>query len=201
MGTHWQSQNAKNLMFSVFKEVGGLEVSSHFYLSMAVSLAVFETLNTFKINALKIKWPNDILSEQHKISGILIENVIKQNQIKSSIIGVGLNVNQTVFTNLPKATSMQMISGNQFNRDLVLDEVLRQIKHYFSLIDSKSFDTLKLAYENKLFRKDKPSSFKDLDGVVFTGYIKGVSESGHLKVLVEDGIIKLFELKDIQLLY
>ena len=201
MGTQWDSQNAKNLMFSVFKDMSGLSVESHFYLSMAVSLAVFEALNTFQISTLKIKWPNDILSEQQKLCGILIENVIKQNQLQSSIIGIGININQTIFDNLPNATSMKLIYGNHFDRDQVLNEVLKQLKHYFSLLDSKSYDELKLAYENNLFRKDKPSTFKDNDGILFSGYIKGVNDSGHLKVLIEDDIVKLFELKDVQLLF
>jgi BirA family biotin operon repressor/biotin-[acetyl-CoA-carboxylase] ligase len=201
MGTQWQSQNDKNLMFSVFKEVSGLSVKSHFYLSMAVSLAVFEALKVFQISALKIKWPNDILSEQQKLCGILIENVIKQNKLQSSIIGIGLNVNQTQFNDLPNATSMQLISGNHFDRDYVLQELLKQLKYFFSLLNPKSCHILKDAYESNLFRKDKPSTFKDNDGNLFSGYIKGVSNSGHLNVLVEDDIVKSFELKEVQLLF
>ncbi|WP_040248627.1 biotin--[acetyl-CoA-carboxylase] ligase [Psychroserpens mesophilus] len=201
MGTQWQSQNEKNLMFSVFKDIKGLDVRSHFSLSMAVSIAVFEALKVFQINSLKIKWPNDILSEQKKICGILIENVIKQNKLQSSIIGVGLNVNQTHFNDLPNATSMRSVSGEKFDREYVLQEILKQLTYYFSLVNSKSYHILKNAYETNLFRKDKPSTFKDTNGNLFSGYIKGVSSSGHLKVLVEDGIIKLFELKDVQLLF
>lgn len=201
MGTQWESQNGKNLMFSVFKDVSGLDIASHFYLSMAVSLGVFEALKTFQISGLKIKWPNDILSEQQKLCGVLIENVIKQNQLQSSIIGIGINVNQTIFENLPNAASMQLISGKHFDRDQVLHEVLEQLKYYFSLLDSKSYDVLKHAYEINLFRKDKPSTFKDKEGDLFSGYIKGVSDSGHLNVLVEDDIMKSFDLKDVQLLF
>ncbi|WP_033960752.1 biotin--[acetyl-CoA-carboxylase] ligase [Psychroserpens jangbogonensis] len=201
MGTQWQSQNAKNLMFSVFKEMSGLSAESHFYLSMAVSLAVFDALKAFQIKTLKIKWPNDILSEQQKLCGILIENVIKQNQLQSSIIGIGINVNQTIFNDLPNATSMQLISGKHFDRDQVLQEVLKQLKKYFSILESKSYGDLKLAYENNLFRKDKPSTFKDKEGTLFSGFIRGVDDSGHLKVLIEDDIVKSFELKDVQLLF
>lgn len=201
MGAQWQSQNGKNLMFSVFKEMSGLRVTSHFHISMAVSLAVFKALKTFHLKSLKIKWPNDILSEQQKLCGILIENVIKQNNIQSSIIGIGINVNQTILDELPNATSMQLISGNHIDREQVLQEVLKQLKHYFSILDSEPYDLLKQTYESNLFRIDKPSTFKDKDGNLFSGFIKGVSDSGHLKVLVEDDIIKSFELKEIKLLY
>lgn len=201
MGTQWESQNGKNLIFSVFKDMSGQDVASHFYLSMAVSIAVFEALKAFHIRFVKIKWPNDILSQQQKLSGILIENVIKQNQIQSSIIGIGINVNQIIFDDLPNATSMQVLSGSHFDRDQVLQEVLKHLRFYFSLLDSKSYSVLKQEYEHNLFRKDKPSTFKDLDGNQFSGFIKGVSDSGHLKVLIEDDIMKLFELKEIQLLF
>jgi BirA family biotin operon repressor/biotin-[acetyl-CoA-carboxylase] ligase len=201
MGTYWESQNAKNLMFSVFKDLSGLGVASHFQLSMAVSLAVFEALKTFQIGKLKIKWPNDILSEQKKISGILIENVIKHNKLQSSVIGIGININQILFNNLPNATSMQLVSGNYFDLDEVLHEVLKQLKHYLSFIDSNSHKVLKQTYESNLFRKNKPSSFRDKEGHVFSGYIKGVSNSGHLKVLIEDDLVKLFDFKEVQLMY
>ncbi|WP_323788213.1 biotin--[acetyl-CoA-carboxylase] ligase [Psychroserpens sp.] len=201
MGTQWQSESAKNLMFSVFKDVSSLDVISPFYLSMAVSLAVFKALKSFQINTLKIKWPNDILSEQQKLSGILIENVIKQNQLQSSIIGIGINVNQMSFNDLPNATSMQLISGNHFDRDHLLEEVLKQLKHYFLMLHSKSYKDLKLEYESHLFRKNKPSTFKDTQGNLFSGYIKGVSDFGLLQVLIEDEIVKSFDLKEVTLLF
>lgn len=201
IGTQWQSQKAKNLVLSIFKDVSGLDVESHFYLSMAVSLGVYDALKTFQINALKIKWPNDILSEQQKLCGILIENVIKRNQLQSSIIGIGINVNQTLFDGLPNATSMQVISGIHFDLDEVLQEVLKRLKYYFSILDSKQYDILKCAYESHLFRKDKPSTFKEKEGRIFSGYIKGVSDGGHLEVMVEDDILKTFNLKDLKLLF
>ena len=120
MGSVWESEHSKNLMFSVFKRFKDLKVDSHFYVSMAVSLAVCDALKLFHLKQLKIKWPNDILSEQKKICGILIENVIKQERIQSSIIGVGLNVNQVNFTNLPNAASLKQLTGT-FHSDYCSD--------------------------------------------------------------------------------
>ena len=70
---------------------------------MVMSLAIVKALERLNIPKLSIKWPNDILSANKKICGVLIENVIKQNQLESSIIGIGLNVNQNKFDNLPQA--------------------------------------------------------------------------------------------------
>ncbi|MDO5977925.1 biotin--[acetyl-CoA-carboxylase] ligase [Flavivirga spongiicola] len=201
MGTVWSSQASKNLTFSVFKDVSQLHLEHPFYISIITSLALLKTLQFFSISRLSVKWPNDILSEDKKICGILIENVIKQNKINASVIGIGLNVNQTKFENLPKASSLKMISGKIFDLDEIVHVILKNLKYYFLLLKKGQYDVLKEDYEAYLFRKNKPSTFKDKEGTVFSGFIEGISESGNLQVLLEDDIIKEFDLKAITLLY
>ena len=201
MGTVWDSQDAKNLTFSVFKDVSFVNIAQHFYISMAVSLAVYEALNSLGIKKIKVKWPNDILSENKKIAGILIENVIKLNVITGSVIGIGLNVNQTDFSDLPSATSLLLLSGQVYDLDEVLDTVLRQIDIHFKNLKNMQFIMLKSRYESHLFRKNKPSTFKDAEGSVFLGYIVGISDFGNLLVRVEDDIIKSFDFKEVVLMY
>ncbi len=201
MGTIWSSENTKNLTVSVFKDVSKLYLEHPFYISMATSLALIKTLQSFSIPKLSIKWPNDILSEDKKICGILIENVIKQNSIRASIIGVGLNVNQTKFKGLPKAASLKLLLGSTFNLDEVLYSLIKYLKYYFMLLRKEEFDFIKREYESFLFRKNKPSTFKDDEGLIFSGIIKGISDSGNLQVLIEDNIVKEFDLKDVALLY
>ncbi|WP_040278694.1 biotin--[acetyl-CoA-carboxylase] ligase [Psychroserpens damuponensis] len=201
MGTTWDSQSGKNLMASVFVDVSHLTIDYSFWISMVTSLALSHTLKDFQIRNVKIKWPNDILADQKKISGILIENVIKNNALQATIIGIGLNINQVHFANLPLASSMLNVSGTHFNIDNVLLKVIERLKYYMSLLKEQRFEELKKLYETELFRKEKPSTFKDVEGVLFSGFIKGVSNSGHLQVLLEDHILKEFDLKQIQLLY
>ncbi|AUP80436.1 biotin--[acetyl-CoA-carboxylase] ligase [Flavivirga eckloniae] len=201
MGTVWDSQPSKNLTFSVFKDVSRTQLEDPFYISIVTSLALLKTLQFFSISRLSVKWPNDILSEDKKICGILIENVIKQNKINASIIGIGLNVNQTKFENLPKASSLKIISGKVFNLDEIVHVILKNLEFYFDLMEKEQYDILKSEYEAYLFRKNKPSTFKDEEGLVFSGFIKGVSESGNLQVLLEDDIMEEFDLKTITLLY
>jgi len=201
MGTQWSSQASKNLMVSVFKDVSFLNLEHHFFISIAVSLSILEALESFNIKNLKVKWPNDILSENKKIGGILIENVIKQAKINATIIGFGVNVNQTEFDHLPQASSMRLISGRVYELEEVLQAILTKLEQYLKMLEQKQFEILKTAYENQLFRKDKPSTFRDTDGHLFSGYIKGVSNSGNLLVMVEDDIIKEFGLKAVTLLY
>ena len=103
MGKHWHSKAGENLTFSVFKRLNGLSFSNQFYLSIVIALALHKTLTLYNVPNLFVKWPNDILSANKKIAGILIENVVKQNKLDYSIIGIGLNVNQTIFNDLSKA--------------------------------------------------------------------------------------------------
>lgn len=201
MGTVWNVTPGENLTFSVYKAFLGLKVENQFYISIAVSLALIATLKDFEVRKIRVKWPNDILSENKKLCGILIENVIKNNTLDSSIIGIGLNVNQKAFVNLPKATSMALQEQRFFELDEVLLVYMKHLKHYFTALDAGSFSKLHELYESHLYRINKPSTFKDAEGLVFAGFIKGVSPSGHLNILLEDEILKTYSLKEISLLY
>ena len=201
MGTSWQVEDGKNLTCSVFKRTKAIFIENSFSISIATSLAIISVLQGFNIPKLFVKWPNDILSEHMKICGILIENVIKNNILEASIIGIGLNVNQMHFKNLPKASSLKIISGQMFDVDELLQHILIKLQFYFSRIEKGESDFNRQEYETLLFRKDKPSSFRDKDNHTFPGFIKGIDASGNLQVLLEDDIVKSFDLKEIELLY
>lgn len=201
MGTLWETQNGKNLTASVFKKLDGFEIERQFYISMVVSLAIFKALNSLQIPRLRIKWPNDILSANKKICGILIENVIKNNLLQGSVIGFGLNVNQKAFKDLPQASSMSLLTGKLYDKDEILSIILEELIRFFKLLEAKKYEEIKTEYETKLLRKDKPSTFQNRSGNVFSGIIKGVTNEGQLIVWTEDEIIKTFDLKEVTLLY
>jgi len=200
MGTIWQSSSGKNLTFSVLKEIDGFAITDQFQLNMAVSLAIFDMLKTLHVSHLKIKWPNDILSGTSKICGILIENMLKGHQIRASIVGIGLNVNQTDFPNLFNATSLKLLLGRTFDLEEVLQALLENLDRYLKILESRKIEELSKDYLEALFRKGEVSSFQEPNGKLFTGTIKGVSEIGRLQVLTE-GVIKEFDLKEIKLLH
>jgi len=200
MGTCWNSEKSKNLTFSVFKDLSMHDVEFPFYICMAISLSILKTFRDLNVPDLRIKWPNDILSADRKICGILIENVIK-NKLNSTIIGIGVNVNQTEFKNLPKASSLKNITGVHYNLDEVLHIIIKNTKAYSSLLEDEKYDFVKNEYETNLFRKNKPSTFKNAEGDLFSGFIKGVTKYGKLQVILEDQIVKKFDLKEITLLY
>jgi len=201
MGTEWLSEGGKNLTFSVLKNGGVQGVASQFALNMCVSLAIYEALNTLGIPNLAVKWPNDILSANSKICGILIENILLGSLIKTSIIGIGLNVNQTSFDNLPDVSSLRLEMGKDFDLDEILKLIIEKLRKYLTKERLSSATELTSQYQKVMFRIDKPSTFKNKEGAYFMGFIRGVSPSGKLIVMLEDHILQEFDLKEIRLMH
>ncbi len=200
-GNSWTSEQGKNLIFStLIKETNTVE-NSVFDLNIAVSISIIQALETFKIPKLNIKWPNDILSEGKKISGILIENTISSQQSISSIIGIGLNVNQTNFENLPKASSLKNIVKKEFNKEELLLEIMNKIKTNHEIISLKNSDILWEKYHNYLFKKDIPSTFEFSNSTKFMGIIKKVLRNGKIQILLENDLLREFDVKEIKLIY
>lgn len=201
MGAKWESESGKNLTVSVLKKFDEFSISNQFLLNICVSLAVLDALKGLSVPNLSVKWPNDILSGTSKICGILIENMLIGTQIQTSILGIGLNVNQQNFNTLSNASSLKLLLGRTLNQEELLHKILRNLKANFLRLEENSNSELWDAYENSLFRKDKPSTFKDSQGVLFMGFIRKISPQGKLVVELEDAILKEFDLKEIQLLY
>ena len=201
MGTVWESEANKNLIFSVFKDLTSLHIEHSFFISMIASLSIFEALKKMGIPHLYIKWPNDILSDKKKICGILIENVVKNNKLRSCIIGIGLNVNQIQFKDLPKASSLKSVTGKNYNLDELLIYILNEIKLNFDRYKKDELRLIKQKYEDGLFRMNKPATFQDKKSKLFSGIIKGITDSGKLNILLENNKIKEFDLKQAVLLY
>lgn len=200
-GAKWISEPGKNLTFSVLKKFENLPSEYHFLLNMEVSLAIFRALKKLYIPDLAVKWANDILSSKKKICGILIENTLHKEQISSSIIGIGLNVNQVFFNDLPNVSSLQKIMGHPFDLEEVLLLICQELEISLKSLSPTRFETMLDEYHTYLFRKDKPSTFEYPNGERFMGYIRGVSHNGQLQVEQEDALMSSFSLKEIKLLY
>lgn len=201
MGTTWQSEDGKNLTFSVLRADLNWPVDQGFVLNLCVSMAVFSVLDELKVPDLSIKWPNDILSGSSKLCGILIENKLTGNTINTSIIGIGLNVNQTVYAKeLPNASSLKLLLGRAFDLDGMLQRIVEELKSIFRRMEADGPDILWNAYERHLFRKGMLSTFADAEDKLLRGRIKGVSRDGKLIVATVDAGKKEFGLKEVKLL-
>ena len=199
-GSKWISEAGKNLTFSVYKVHHQLPVQDHFMMNIVVSLAVFKVLSDLKTPNLKVKWPNDIMSGNKKIGGILIENSVQSSLLKHSIIGIGLNVNQTDFKELPNASSLNKLTGLTFDLDKLLQSILREIKNYYNYIETQQPDELKHQYLKHLYRVNEVSTFQSKEGTYFSGMIKNINDYGLLVVELEDDKVKTFDIKEIKLM-
>lgn len=200
MGSEWVTESGKNLIMSILVKDFLLETKAIFNLNIAVSMAVINALEEFKIPNLSIKWPNDILSDTKKIGGILIENSLKSDSSIISIVGLGLNVNQTNFENLPKASSLAIVCNAKFDKEILLFKIIENLEQNIILWNQKSV-MLWNEYAEKLFKKGIPMPFQDVNQIHFMGIIQGIAANGKLLVLLEDDTVKEYDIKEIQMLY
>lgn len=198
-GSVWVSENGKNLTFSVFVKDFQVDVSSIYLINIIVPITIIEVLTELKLVDLAIKWPNDILSDNKKIGGILIENAIKSDGMIQTVVGIGLNVNQMSFDNLPQASSLAILKKEEFDKDLILKQIIERLKFNMTRIGDKSYFWDK--YNNLLFRKDIPTVFVNNTNQKFMAIVKGVTNNGKLQLLLEDDTINEYDIKEVKMLY
>jgi BirA family transcriptional regulator, biotin operon repressor / biotin---[acetyl-CoA-carboxylase] ligase len=201
MGSSWDSESGKNLIMSILIKDILRNIDEIFHLNVAVALSVIQVLEEFNLPKLSIKWPNDIMSDTKKLCGILIENSFKSDSKIESVVGIGLNINQKAFNNLPKASSMLVVMHREFDLDAILNRLIFQIKKNCSLIVSNQEDKLWNDFHNYLFKMNVPMPFEDANKLRFMGIIQGITNEGKLQLILEDDSIKTFGIKEIQMLY
>jgi len=200
-GNLWMIEPGKNLTFSIlYKNSVNLE-NSVFDLNVAVCVSIIEVLEKIKIPKLHIKWSNDILSDQKKIAGVLIENTISAQQYIWSIIGIGLNVNQTDFNLIPQASSLKNITGKEFEKNDIMLDIIERLQENISIISELNAEAIWTKYHNFLFRKEILSVFELPDKTKFMGIIKRVLKNGKIQILLDNDSVKEFGLKEIRLIY
>ena len=199
-GASWQSMPQQSLLFSMFKRFDNLSSDKISSIAFAVSIGVENGLKRLQIPNLAIKWPNDIMSRSKKMAGILIENQLKQGQVTSTVIGIGLNVNEEKFNSLPQAISMLQATGTKYDLQEVLDIVVEEILIQLDEIEKEDSAKLKVKYESSLFRKEMISVFENPEGNRFNGIIKGVNDIGQIVIENEDELLTAYQLKEIKLL-
>lgn len=166
-GNSWESAPGENITMSILLKPDGLHPSRQFIISEAVSLAIVNVLRRhLPGHDVRIKWPNDIYVGDGKICGILIENSITPTNINHSIVGIGINVNQTVFlSDAPNPVSMTQFAGKKFDvRDLIVEfaeEILREVDCAIASSLNNCTDSLGERYFNALWRTDSYYPYVD----------------------------------------
>ena len=200
MGAKWDSESGKNLIMSVLVADFLSDIEEVFNLNVVVSLTVIQVLESYAIPELSIKWPNDIMSANKKIGGILIENSIKGDGTITSVVGLGLNINQIQFENLPRASSLAVICNSNFDKEEILFKIMAKLEEMILLYKENTVSIWK-DYSGKLFRTGIPTAFSDANGKNFMGIIIGVSSIGMLQIQLEDDRVCEYNLKEVQMLY
>ena len=193
----WYSSYGKNLLCSILYRPLDVNANQIFCINQVVSLAVLKTIRKFNKEKCFIKWPNDIMSVNKKISGILVENSLSLNQVNYSIIGVGINVNQVFFKKLPNATSLKKITKSNFLIQEVLNELIENYKFYFSRIDELDFINRK--YNKNIFGKDGCKLI--IRGRRQNGKIISISKNGIVKLELDSKGIQEFDPRKVKILY
>ena len=198
MGNTWISNDGQNALFSVLVCPKGLKASDGFVLSQAMALSVKETLEEC-VDDVWIKWPNDIYCHGKKICGTLIENTLMGKFIGRSVIGNGINVNQTDFPDGLAAppTSMCIQSGKECSTHEVIRHVVGRFSLYYREIMDGSYERIRILYHENMYLRGKKSLFRDNEGI-FTGIISHVETDGHLVIIDEQSQSRRYAFKQVQ---
>ncbi|MFI5220664.1 MAG: biotin--[acetyl-CoA-carboxylase] ligase, partial [Bacteroidia bacterium] len=149
----------------------------------------------------KIKWPNDILVNNKKIAGILIENSIRGNTILYSIAGIGINVNQEVFSDFPlQATSLKNEMKKNFSISEVLNKLCLSFNKWYAELDKENFKLMRNSYLKTIYQIGKSTKYKSKNEI-FKGTIRGVNSDGKLQIENENGELLNFSFKEVTYLF
>jgi len=193
VGNSWESEAGRNLLFSMVLYPQRVTVDNQFLLSQLVSLGIKEALDEYT-DGITVKWPNDIYWNDKKLVGILIENSLQGTKIKSSVIGIGLNVNQKVFvSNAPNPVSLLRITGKRQNRKLLLTKIRQNIQKLYTEL---SVTKIRAEYAEALYRKDGFYAYRANDET-FQAKIISVHPDGQLELETEAGERKEFYFKEV----
>ncbi len=196
VGSRWESDEGKNLLFSIILYPSSVFPGEQFYISMAVSLGISDFLDG-KVSGCRIKWPNDIYIGNDKIAGMLIENSLMGEKIESCVAGIGLNINQETFSDLiPNPVSLKLITGIHYDTDECLTDLLNKLDLRYRELLYGDREKIRGEYISRLFRLNEFHSFKTGNNV-FRARITGISDMGLLIIEKDDGAVAEYSFKEI----
>ena len=197
-GHEWHSRKGENLTFSVVLEPTFVPIAEQFSVSEVVALSLVDMLSEYGIEA-KIKWTNDIYVGDRKLVGILIEHSLATNTLRRTIVGVGINVNQTEFdASLPNPVSMAQLLDRELNSEEVLQCFLRHLQRNYELLREGGAEVLHERYNALLYRKDEYHIYALPSGEKFRAKILGTAPSGALRLEDEAGLTKDYLFKEVE---
>lgn len=195
-GNTWESKRGENLTFSLLLRPNFLRVEEQFIISKAIALSICDWLKNNNVDAC-IKWPNDIYIGEKKIAGVLIENSFSSPFLGISIIGIGLNLNQTIFSSsIPNPISLTLLTGLQYRPEVVLSELIVSIQMRYHQLKYGLKEKIAEDYLKSLYRFQKFYNYGSSDGS-FKARITGIKPTGEIILEMEDGQRKSFGFKEV----
>ncbi|WP_185881744.1 biotin--[acetyl-CoA-carboxylase] ligase [Blattabacterium cuenoti] len=183
----WETEKGKNLTFSIFFKSIPLSIDKVCIMNMIISNAIHKILFSYS-NSIWIKWPNDIILIDKKIGGILIENKVLYKKIHTTIIGIGLNVNQLTFSSKLQASSLKKILNKDFKLDKLFYDIIYSIQKEYFIFTIYGESYVRNYYVSHLYMKDKISLFYvrknlhcDINGYT-KGIIRNITKRGNLVI-------------------
>ena len=197
-GHTWESRAGENLTFSVVLEPHFLPIAEQFMLLEAVALALSDFFAEVGVGT-KIKWTNDIYVGNRKAVGILIEHNYSGGKLSRTIVGIGINVNQTEFSaDIPNPISLSLLTGEKYDRNALLEQFEKCLAVRYSQLKKGEWETLQSDYHTALYRRDEKQLFALPDGTRNEGIIRGVKPTGDLIVEWGKGEKKSYLFKEIE---
>lgn len=200
IGNSWESEDGKNLLFSVLYRPKNIKVKSQFYLSMAIALSIKDVVSLY-VKGVQIKWPNDIYWRNKKLCGILVENDLTGKNIDACIMGAGLNVNQMKFeSNAPNPISIAKIIGAEIPVMEILELVVIKLRRYIKYIEDGEFRVIEDNYMRSLFRGVGYYEYEDANGS-FVAKVNHIEPTGMLVLTDSNGRDRRYEFKEVKYVF
>lgn len=194
-GTQWVTSKGENFTLSLVLTPTFLAIHEQFLLSQAVALGVAKYFSLYTDKVL-LKWPNDLYINNFKVGGILIESSIQGARITHSVVGIGLNINQTQFS-APRATSLALAVGGKFTLTRELPTLLQMIEATYLRLRNGHHEPIRKEYLANLLGYQQKRRFRAADRV-FEGAIRDVTPAGQLRILDTDGTMQEFGMKEVE---
>ena len=199
-GNTWESEAGKNLLFTLALPTHSIKASEQFALCELISVAICEVLAQYTAD-IRIKWPNDIYYKDKKLCGILIEHDLEGANLSRSLIGVGINVNQTEFhSDAPNPISLSQILGHEIEREALLGSITTRIlelyRQFITPEGIASRDMLHTRYLNQLYLRNIPTEYRDAQGL-FTATLRTVEPDGRLRLEDTHGMLRSYLFKEV----
>ena len=193
-GNLWESEPGKNATFSVILKPTTIPTQNQFQLHLITTLAIHQTLFPILGKELKIKWPNDIYYRDRKLGGILIENTLKGSHIENSIVGIGINVNQSHFSNV-HATSLSDVTDKSYEVNDIIEQILIELEKKYLELKNGKLRILETQYLRRLYQFETLCMY-EADGRTFQGKIIGINSNGLLKIQEDEKLLE-FAFKEV----